>query len=63
MLAAHLNELAKDSNGQDALASLVVTALGPDNSFYICWKTKAGEYKQGRYFFVGSHPTPRSCSR
>ena len=60
MLAAHLNDLANDSNGPDALAALVVTALGPDNSFYICWKTKAGEYKQGVYRLSPSHSRPRS---
>lgn len=38
--------MSKDPNDPDGIAELSVTALGPRGSFYICWKTPSGQYKQ-----------------
>lgn len=49
MFAQRLNDLTRDTSGPDGIAALVVTALGPDDSYYICWKTLSGQYKQGKH--------------
>jgi hypothetical protein len=57
MFARRLDELARDTTGPNSIAALVVTALGPDDSYYICWKTVSGDYKQGNdslFFFETS---------
>jgi hypothetical protein len=47
MFARRLDELTRDTSGPEGIAALVVTALGPNDSYYICWKTIGGQYKQG----------------
>lgn len=47
MLSTRLQELSRDPSDPDGIAELVVTALGSQGSFYICWKTPSGEFRQG----------------
>ncbi|KAH6651757.1 hypothetical protein BKA67DRAFT_571839 [Truncatella angustata] len=47
MLSQRLEELSRDPSDPNGIAELVVTALGTAGSYYICWKTRSGQYKQG----------------
>ena len=47
MLSKRLEELSRDPSNPDSIVELAVTALGPQGSFYICWKTRSGQYQQG----------------
>ncbi|KAM0816534.1 hypothetical protein AB5N19_02336 [Seiridium cardinale] len=46
MLSKRLEELSKDPDDRNSIAELVVTALGTQGSYYLCWKTKSGQYQQ-----------------
>ncbi|KAK7958503.1 hypothetical protein PG988_013351 [Apiospora saccharicola] len=46
MLSKRLEELSRDPSNPDSIVELAVTALGPQGSFYICWKTRSGQYQQ-----------------
>ncbi|KAH8661848.1 hypothetical protein BX600DRAFT_303437 [Xylariales sp. PMI_506] len=45
MLSRRLEELSQQDD-HNSIAELVVTALGTRGSYYICWKTPVGRYKQ-----------------
>lgn len=45
-LYSRLGEIPEDPNDPDNLAELLVCAFGAFERYYVCWKTKAGEYKQ-----------------
>ena len=46
-LYARLGEIPEDPNDPDSLDDLIVCAFGAFERYYLCWKTKSGEYKQG----------------
>ncbi|ETS84887.1 hypothetical protein PFICI_02912 [Pestalotiopsis fici W106-1] len=46
MLSKRLEELSQNPDDPNGIAELSVTALGPRGSFYICWKTPSGQYRQ-----------------
>ncbi|OMP88822.1 hypothetical protein BK809_0005543 [Diplodia seriata] len=41
-----LSAISSDPASPDGMTELVVAALGSFGRYYICWKTRAGEYKQ-----------------
>ncbi|GME65988.1 hypothetical protein GTA08_BOTSDO08753 [Neofusicoccum parvum] len=41
-----LSAISADTGGEDGMTELVVAALGSFGRYYICWKTRSGEYKQ-----------------
>lgn len=43
-----LSAISTDSSDGDGMTELVVAALGSFGRYYICWKTRSGEYKQGQ---------------
>ncbi|KAL6158573.1 hypothetical protein ACJBU6_02683 [Exserohilum turcicum] len=48
-LYKRLGEIPEDPNDPDSLDDLVVCAFGAFERYYLCWKTRAGEYKQDDY--------------
>jgi hypothetical protein len=46
-LYARLGEIPEDPNDPESLDDLIVCAFGAFERYYLCWKTKGGEYKQG----------------
>lgn len=46
-LYKRLGEIPEDPNHPDSLDDLIVCAFGAFERYYLCWKTKGGEYKQG----------------
>lgn len=60
MISERLDALSRED------AELVVTALGSQRSFYLCWKTPDGRYHQGKpahevsTHLILSCPIPRS---
>jgi hypothetical protein len=46
-LYKRLGEIPEDPNDPESLDDLVVCAFGAFERYYVCWKTKGGEYKQG----------------
>jgi hypothetical protein len=46
-LYARLGRIPEDPNDPESLAELLVCAFGAFERYYVCWKTQAGEYKQG----------------
>jgi hypothetical protein len=47
-LYTRLGEIPEDPNDPNSLAELLVCAFGAFERYYVCWKTQAGEYKQGK---------------
>jgi len=52
-LYKRLGEIPEDPNDPDSLDDLIVCAFGAFERYYVCWKTKGGEFKSG---------TVRTCS-
>jgi hypothetical protein len=48
-LYKRLGEIPEDPNNPESLDDLVVCAFGAFERYYVCWKTKGGEYKQGKH--------------
>ncbi|EUC44503.1 hypothetical protein COCMIDRAFT_37687 [Bipolaris oryzae ATCC 44560] len=48
-LYKRLGEIPEDPNHPDSLDDLIVCAFGAFERYYLCWKTKGGEYKQDGY--------------
>ena len=48
-LYKRLGEIPEDPNHPDSLDDLIVCAFGAFERYYLCWKTKGGEYKQGGF--------------
>ncbi|EMD93554.1 hypothetical protein COCHEDRAFT_1064181, partial [Bipolaris maydis C5] len=48
-LYKRLGEIPEDPNHPDSLDDLIVCAFGAFERYYLCWKTKGGEYKQDCY--------------
>jgi hypothetical protein len=47
-LYSRLGEIPEDPNDPESLAELLVCAFGAFERYYVCWKTKGGEYRQGK---------------
>lgn len=43
-----LSAISADPNDPNGMVDLVVAALGSFGRYYICWKTRSGEYRQGQ---------------
>ncbi|KAG9187380.1 hypothetical protein G6011_05251 [Alternaria panax] len=48
-LYKRLGEIPEDPNDPDSLDDLIVCAFGAFERYYVCWKTKSGEFKQDGY--------------
>ncbi|KAF3006877.1 hypothetical protein E8E13_010938 [Curvularia kusanoi] len=48
-LYARLGEIPEDPDNPDSLDDLIVCAFGAFERYYLCWRTKGGEYKQDSY--------------
>jgi hypothetical protein len=48
-LYARLAEIPQDSSDLDSLDDLLVCAFGAFERYYLCWKTKGGEFRHGKY--------------
>ncbi|KAL1801445.1 hypothetical protein ACET3X_001787 [Alternaria dauci] len=48
-LYKRLGEIPEDPNDPDSLEDLIVCAFGAFERYYVCWKTKGGEFKQDGY--------------
>ncbi|OAK96333.1 hypothetical protein IQ06DRAFT_51332 [Phaeosphaeriaceae sp. SRC1lsM3a] len=46
-LYTRLGEIPEDPNDPESLADLLVCAFGAFERYYVCWKTRGGEYRQG----------------
>ena len=46
-LYKRLGEIPEDPDDPESLDDLVVCAFGAFERYYLCWRTKKGEYKQG----------------
>jgi hypothetical protein len=46
-LYARLAEIPEDPNDPESLDDLIVCAFGAFERYYLCWKTKGGEFRQG----------------
>lgn len=49
-LYKRLGEIPEDPDDPDSLDDLVVCAFGAFERYYLCWRTKSGEYKQGALY-------------
>lgn len=47
-LYKRLGEIPEDPNDPESLADLLVCAFGAFERYYVCWKTRGGEYRQGK---------------
>jgi hypothetical protein len=47
-LYARLGEIPEDPNNPESLDDLIVCAFGAFERYYLCWKTKGGEFRQGK---------------
>jgi hypothetical protein len=47
-LYTRLGEIPEDPNDPESLADLLVCAFGAFERYYVCWKTKGGDYRQGK---------------
>lgn len=47
-LYARLGEIPEDPDDPESLDDLIVCAFGAFERYYLCWKTKGGEFRQGR---------------
>ena len=48
-LYARLGEIPQDPEDLESLEDLIVCAFGAFERYYVCWKTRGGEYRQGEY--------------
>ena len=48
-LYKRLGEIPEDPNDPDSLDDLIVCAFGAFERYYVCWKTKDGQFKQGTH--------------
>jgi len=48
-LYKRLGEIPEDPDDPDSLDDLIVCAFGAFERYYVCWKTKGGEFKQGAH--------------
>jgi hypothetical protein len=46
-LYTRLGEIPEDPNNPESLADLLVCAFGAFERYYVCWKTKGGDFRQG----------------
>ena len=46
-LYARLAEIPEDPSNLESLDDLIVCAFGAFERYYLCWKTKGGEFRQG----------------
>ncbi|KAH7350508.1 hypothetical protein BKA66DRAFT_476262 [Pyrenochaeta sp. MPI-SDFR-AT-0127] len=48
-LYARLGEIPEDSSSPESLDDLLVCAFGAFERYYLCWKTRGGDYRQDGY--------------
>ncbi|KAF3044284.1 hypothetical protein E8E12_003862 [Didymella heteroderae] len=48
-LYARLGEIPEDPDNSESLDDLIVCAFGAFERYYLCWKTKGGEFRQDGY--------------
>ena len=48
-LYKRLGEIPEDPNDPESLDDLIVCAFGAFERYYVCWKTKGGEFRQGAH--------------
>ncbi|KAI4954657.1 hypothetical protein J4E86_005967 [Alternaria arbusti] len=48
-LYKRLGEIPEDPNDPESLDDLIVCAFGAFERYYVCWKTKGGEFRQDGY--------------
>ncbi|KAI1537582.1 hypothetical protein PtrSN002B_005310 [Pyrenophora tritici-repentis] len=48
-LYKRLGEIPEDPNDPESLDDLIVCAFGAFERYYVCWKTKGGEFKSDSY--------------
>ncbi|KAF9700581.1 hypothetical protein EKO04_001521 [Ascochyta lentis] len=48
-LYARLGEIPEDPNDPESLDDLIVCAFGAFERYYLCWKTRGGEFRQDGY--------------
>jgi hypothetical protein len=48
-LYERLGNIPQDPDDPESLEDLLVCAFGAFERFYLCWKTKGGEYRQGKW--------------
>ncbi|KZM26431.1 uncharacterized protein EKO05_0005924 [Ascochyta rabiei] len=48
-LYARLGEIPEDPNDPESLDDLIVCAFGAFERYYLCWKTRSGEFRQDGY--------------
>jgi hypothetical protein len=48
-LYERLGEIPQDPEDPESLDDLVVCAFGAFERYYVCWKTRGGEHRQGEY--------------
>lgn len=46
-LYTRLGEIPEDPDNPESLDDLLVCAFGAFERYYVCWKTRGGEYRQG----------------
>lgn len=51
-LYARLAEIPEDGNDPECLDDLLVCAFGAFERYYLCWKTKGGEFRHGEYTWL-----------
>src|SRR4051812_32695723 len=51
-LYKRLGEIPEDPNDPESLDDLIVCAFGAFERYYVCWKTKGGEFKSGAHAYL-----------
>lgn len=47
-LYERLGQIPQDPEDPESLEDLVVCAFGAFERYYVCWKTRGGDYRQGK---------------
>lgn len=48
-LYERLGQIPQDPEDPESLEDLIVCAFGAFERYYVCWKNRSGQYKQGEY--------------
>jgi hypothetical protein len=52
-LYKRLGEIPEDPNDPESLDDLIVCAFGAFERYYVCWKTRGGDFRQGAHIPSG----------
>lgn len=47
-LYERLDQIPNDPEDPESLEDVIVCAFGAFERYYVCWKTRGGDYRQGR---------------